>query len=66
VACVHMEQQLQVVCERTEHHGSVYFGSYDFMHGHTANCDVGEPHVVKTRGSKRSFYFKLQLYECID
>jgi len=50
VACVHVKQQLKVVCERTEHRGLVYFGSYDFMHRHTANCDVGEPHVGKTWG----------------
>jgi hypothetical protein len=53
-----MKRQLQVVRERTEYHGSVYFRSYDFMHRHTANCGVGEPHVGKTWESKRSFYFK--------
>ena len=66
MACVRMKRQLQVLPERTEYHGSVYFRSYDFRHRHTANCDVGEPHVGKTCGSKRSFYFKLQLYECFD
>lgn len=58
MASVHMKRQLQVVRERTEYHGSVYFRSYDFMHRHTANCGVGEPHVGKTWESKRSFYFK--------
>ena len=66
MACVRMKRERQVVRERSEYHDSVYFRSYDFMHRHTANSDVGEPHVVKTWGSKRSFYFKLQLYECID
>lgn len=58
MALVHMKQQLEDLCEHTEYHGWVYFRSFDFMHL-TANCDVGEPLVGKSWGSKRSFYFKL-------
>jgi hypothetical protein len=52
-----MKRQLQVVCERTEYHGSVYFRTYDFMHRQASNCDVGEPHVDLTWGVESVILF---------
>lgn len=65
MGCVHMKQQLQVVCERTDIVARFIFVLLTLC-TNTANCDVGEPHVGKALGSKRSFYFKLQLYEYVD